>query len=159
MSINVGSRFDDRITGTLGTFIPEAKRASAEGRGGIIHVDVRKSEHGKQVEPTYFVHSTGRDFLIAVNDYLGVAGGTEAEDDGSPKINERRIASNRRAWLEKMRELQAQYPVPIMTYPPETVTVERTRRVHKMPTSTRRRRRPKPPLPVPACRPRGWYPS
>lgn len=38
--IAVGARFDDRVTGNISKFAPEARRAAAEGRGGIIHFEV-----------------------------------------------------------------------------------------------------------------------
>uniref|UniRef100_A0A7S2E898 Acetolactate synthase n=1 Tax=Trieres chinensis TaxID=1514140 RepID=A0A7S2E898_TRICV len=116
--INIGSRFDDRITGTLTTFIPEARKASEEGRGGVVHVDVRRSEHGMQVDPTYFVHSTGKDFLTELNRQMGL------DDPDNSKIDNNRVKSNRRNWLKHMKELQAKYPVPVMTYPHVTVTIE-----------------------------------
>lgn len=65
--ICIGSRFDDRIIGRPSDFIPAARQASKEGRGGVIHVDVRFSENAKQVKPDYFVHTTGKKFLQAVN--------------------------------------------------------------------------------------------
>jgi acetolactate synthase-1/2/3 large subunit len=40
----VGSRFDDRTTGVVHTYAPEARRAEAEGRGGIVHFDIEKTQ-------------------------------------------------------------------------------------------------------------------
>jgi acetolactate synthase-1/2/3 large subunit len=110
--INIGSRFDDRITGALGAFIPEARQAAVEGRGGVIHVDIRKSEHGKQVEPNFFVHSTGVDFLRAANRELGL-------DNGPPASP----ATTTRGWLVKKAQLERDFPVPIPEYMPQMVTV------------------------------------
>ena len=112
--INIGSRFDDRITGALGSFLPEARRAAVEGRGGVIHVDIRKSEHAKQVEPNFFVHSTGVDFLRAVNAELGI-GGDDAADV--------KPATTTRSWLKYKAELEREYPVPVPEYRPETIQV------------------------------------
>lgn len=109
--INIGSRFDDRITGAIGNFIPEAKKAAEEGRGGVIHVDIRKSEKAKQVEPTFFVHSTGRKFLEAVNRQIRSVG-ADADIPG------------RKVWLEYKSVLEGQYPVPIPQYTPEVFTVD-----------------------------------
>ena len=114
--INIGSRFDDRITGALGSFLPEARRAAVEGRGGVIHVDIRKSEHAKQVEPNFFVHSTGVDFLRAVNEELGLGGGGA---DGEVKP-----ATTTRSWLKYKAELEKEYPVPVPEYRPETIKVQ-----------------------------------
>ena len=111
--INIGSRFDDRITGALGSFLPEARRAAVEGRGGVIHVDIRKSEHAKQVEPNFFVHSTGVGFLRAVNAELGLGGAAEAK----------KPVTTTRSWLKYKAELEKEYPVPVPQYLPETVQV------------------------------------
>lgn len=40
--IAMGARFDDRVTGKLPAFAPEARRAAAAGRGGFIHFEVRR---------------------------------------------------------------------------------------------------------------------
>lgn len=108
--INIGSRFDDRITGAMPSFIPEARKAAEEGRGGVIHVDIRKSEKAKQVTPTFFVHSTGRKFLEAVNRQIG-------------NIGEGADIPGRKVWLEYKSVLEGQYPVPIPAYPTETVSL------------------------------------
>ena len=50
--IAIGSRFDDRTTGNLDYYAPEARKAEAEGRGGIIHFDIEKKQIGKTVKPT-----------------------------------------------------------------------------------------------------------
>ena len=50
--VAVGARFDDRVTGRVVDFAPEAKRASAENRGGIIHLDISQKQVGKIVTPT-----------------------------------------------------------------------------------------------------------
>lgn len=36
----LGSRFDDRVTGSIPKFAPEAKLAASQGRGGIVHFDI-----------------------------------------------------------------------------------------------------------------------
>jgi len=105
----IGSRFDDRITGRIGDFIPEARKAAQEGRGGIIHVDIRLSEKAKQVSPTYFVHSTGKTFLRAINKAL--------ED---PRFE----GTNTSNWLQKMKVLKEQYPIGIPKFPTQMVPVE-----------------------------------
>jgi acetolactate synthase-1/2/3 large subunit len=53
--ISVGGRFDDRITGKISEFVPEAKRAAAEGRGGIIYFEIRPSMINKIVPSTISV--------------------------------------------------------------------------------------------------------
>jgi acetolactate synthase-1/2/3 large subunit len=93
----IGSRFDDRITGRVSEFVPEARNAAREGRGGIVHVDIRLSEMAKQVEPTYFVHSTGRDFLHMLNQ----------------AFENEQITPQTGPWLTRMKELQRDFPVNI----------------------------------------------
>lgn len=107
--INVGSRFDDRITGRMNSYIPAARQAAEEGRGGIIHVDIRKTEHGKQLTPTFFVHSTGKKFLTTMNALL-------------PKQNTKPTITQ--PWLKRMRELQRDFPVKIPEFPTQHVNVQ-----------------------------------
>jgi acetolactate synthase-1/2/3 large subunit len=107
--ICIGSRFDDRITGRPSDFIPAARQAEKEGRGGIIHVDVRFSENAKQVKPTYFVHSTGKAFLQAVNSELRA----------NPPKDQRKT----KQWIEKKMSLEAEYPIKITKYNPEKFTI------------------------------------
>lgn len=38
--IALGARFDDRVTGNLGKFAPQAKAAEKEKRGGIVHFEI-----------------------------------------------------------------------------------------------------------------------
>ncbi len=51
----LGARFDDRVTGRLDTFAPEAKRAEREGRGGIVHFEISPKNLHKVVHPTVAV--------------------------------------------------------------------------------------------------------
>jgi len=106
--INVGSRFDDRITGRMSGFVPGAKKAAELGVGGIIHVDIRLSENGKQIEPHFFVHSTGKKFLSTMNEALG------KEEDLVPETAE---------WLQKKEDLQKNYPITIPKFNPEEFTM------------------------------------
>jgi acetolactate synthase-1/2/3 large subunit len=106
--ICIGSRFDDRITGRMSDFVPEARKAAIEGRGGVIHVDIRLTENAKQVEPTYFVHSTGKKFLQTMNTAL-------------EQKEELRLPTG--PWLERMKKLQAEYPVKVPHFPTKQVTV------------------------------------
>ena len=48
--IAVGARFDDRVTGNIAKFAPEARRAANEGRGGIIHFEISPKNINKVVE-------------------------------------------------------------------------------------------------------------
>jgi len=103
--ICIGSRFDDRITGRMSDFVPGARKAAELGAGGIIHVDVRITEKAKQIEPHFFVHSTGKHFLTTMNKALD-----EAED----------LQIQTADWTAKQKELQAEYPITIPSFEPET---------------------------------------
>jgi len=107
--ISIGSRFDDRITGRISDYIPAARQAAEEGRGGVIHVDIRRTEHGKQIKPTYFVHSTGKKFLQNMNQGLAQADIKVITD----------------SWVERMKELQAEYPIKIPEFATQQVTMEK----------------------------------
>ncbi|KAL2312692.1 Acetolactate synthase, mitochondrial [Schizosaccharomyces pombe] len=48
----LGVRFDDRVTGNVSLFAPQARLAAAEERGGIIHFDISPKNIGKVVQPT-----------------------------------------------------------------------------------------------------------
>jgi len=106
--INVGSRFDDRITGRMSDFVPGAKKAAELGVGGIIHVDVRLTEMAKQIEPNFFVHSTGKNFLRTMNEALSKEGSLV------PETSE---------WLQKKKELEEKYPITIPQFNTETITM------------------------------------
>ena len=51
--IAIGSRFDDRTTGSIKKYAPETTRAYNEGRGGIIHCNIESSEINKVIETGY----------------------------------------------------------------------------------------------------------
>ncbi|KAL9096727.1 MAG: hypothetical protein Q9165_001215 [Trypethelium subeluteriae] len=48
----LGARFDDRITGSIAKFAPQAKAAAQEGRGGIIHFEIMPKNINKVVQAT-----------------------------------------------------------------------------------------------------------
>ncbi|TAQ84253.1 hypothetical protein B7494_g7422 [Chlorociboria aeruginascens] len=50
--IALGARFDDRVTGNVTKFAPEAKAAAAEGRGGIVHFEIMPKNINKVVQAT-----------------------------------------------------------------------------------------------------------
>lgn len=100
--INIGSRFDDRITGRMPDFVPGARKAAELGVGGIIHVDIRITEMAKQIEPHFFVHSTGKSFLTTLNVALA---------------KEPKLVPQTDAWVAHMKKLQAEYPIKIPTFP------------------------------------------
>jgi acetolactate synthase I/II/III large subunit len=53
--IALGARFDDRITGSVAKFAPEARAAALEGKGGIIHFEIMPKNINKVVQATQAV--------------------------------------------------------------------------------------------------------
>ena len=51
--IALGTRFDDRITGKIEAYAPEAFKAHRENRGGIIHVNINHNEIGNIIDTHY----------------------------------------------------------------------------------------------------------
>ncbi|KAK0514315.1 hypothetical protein JMJ35_002932 [Cladonia borealis] len=50
--IALGARFDDRVTGSVAKFAPQAKAAEKEGRGGIVHFEIMPKNINKVVQAT-----------------------------------------------------------------------------------------------------------
>ncbi|KAJ5235597.1 Acetolactate synthase catalytic subunit [Penicillium citrinum] len=61
--IAVGARFDDRVTGSIPKFAPQAKLAASEGRGGIVHFEIMPKNINKVVEATEAVEGDCADNL------------------------------------------------------------------------------------------------
>ena len=80
-------RFDDRVTGKLSAFAPQAK--------AIIHIDVDPAEIGKNVEPTIPIVGDARHVLAALN--------AELEKMERP--------AGRTAWLARIEGWKAEYPL------------------------------------------------
>jgi acetolactate synthase I/II/III large subunit len=78
--LNVGGRFDDRVTGNAAKFAPHAK---------IIHVDVDPSEIGKNVRVTVPIVGDARQVLESLTEHM------------PPRES--------RAWLAHIRQMQARY--------------------------------------------------
>lgn len=64
--IALGTRFDDRITGTIEEYAPEAFKAFSENRGGIVHVNVNDREINNIINSHYNYHSDCGDFLSSL---------------------------------------------------------------------------------------------
>ncbi|KAJ3046114.1 Acetolactate synthase, mitochondrial [Rhizophlyctis rosea] len=88
--ITLGARFDDRITGTLKTFAPAAKKAAMSGRGGIFHFEIMPKNINKVVEVTQAVEG---DVTSNLKHLL-------------PLINER----PKGAWIKQLAEWKFKYP-------------------------------------------------
>jgi acetolactate synthase I/II/III large subunit len=92
--INIGARFDDRITGKTSGFAPEAK---------IIHVDIDPAEHGKVRRPDVAILGDCRlvteDLLVALRELL--SNGVQQADTS--------------AWKSRVSGWREQFP---LTYDP-----------------------------------------
>ncbi len=82
---NIGGRFDDRVTGKVSTFAPNAK---------IIHVDIDPSEIGKNVKVTVPIVGDAR---IVLQSLIGELPGREELAT---------LHGNTSDWLEHIREMQ-----------------------------------------------------
>lgn len=86
--LNIGGRFDDRVTGKASTFAPHAK---------VIHVDIDPSEIGKNVKVTVPIVGDAR---MVMRDILA-----ELPDRSELAA----LHSNASDWMEHIREMQAQH--------------------------------------------------
>jgi acetolactate synthase I/II/III large subunit len=86
--LNIGGRFDDRVTGKASTFAPHAK---------VIHVDIDPSEIGKNVKVTVPIVGDARLVMQALLD----------EMPGEDEIAE--LHANTTQWLGSIREMQGQH--------------------------------------------------
>jgi acetolactate synthase-1/2/3 large subunit len=87
--VALGARFDDRVTGRLAAFAPDAK---------VVHVDVDPAEIGKNRVADVPIVGDCRDVIGKMVTELGKRQG----DDGPP---------DRSAWLGQLAEWQRRYPL------------------------------------------------
>ena len=85
MLVAVGARFDDRVTGKLTAFAPQAK---------IVHIDIDPAEIGKNVQPLIPIVGDARNVLARL-----------IEEIKSLELNRGRTA----AWLAKCAEWEAKF--------------------------------------------------
>ncbi|WP_448875278.1 biosynthetic-type acetolactate synthase large subunit [Desulfobulbus propionicus] len=90
--IAVGSRFDDRVTGRLDAFAPQAK---------IIHVDIDPTSISKNVEVDIPIVADCRLALSAMNGWL----------DKSADYNADEISALHQPWVDQVREWDAKHPL------------------------------------------------
>nr|WP_044199303.1 biosynthetic-type acetolactate synthase large subunit [Oscillochloris trichoides] len=86
--LNIGSRFDDRVTGKAGTFAPHAK---------VIHVDIDPAEIGKNVKVAVPIVGDARNVLKALLEDM------PAQEELAA------LHSNASDWMEHIREMQDQH--------------------------------------------------
>jgi acetolactate synthase I/II/III large subunit len=87
--IALGSRFDDRVTGKVSAFAPDAK---------VIHVDIDPAELNKVRRPDVPIVGDCRLVIEEINKAIRDLGGTDVQPD-------------RRAWIEQLQAWQKQYPL------------------------------------------------
>jgi acetolactate synthase-1/2/3 large subunit len=87
----VGARFDDRVTGNLAKFAPQAKAAAAEGRGGIVHFEIMPKNVNKVVQATAAVEGDAAANLALL----------------LPHVHARR---ERPEWFAQIRDWKARFP-------------------------------------------------
>ena len=87
--IALGSRFDDRVTGRVGTFAPDAK---------IIHVDVDPAELGKVRRADVPIVGDCRAVITELVAAVEALGGSDAQAD-------------RTEWMAQLRTWQRDYPL------------------------------------------------
>ncbi len=95
--IAVGMRFDDRVTGDLKRFIPNAK---------VIHIEIDRAEINKNVPATIAIHADAKTALQA--------------------LNQKVKANKHDAWLNEFKELEKlEYTkIKVKEYHPETVQIK-----------------------------------
>jgi acetolactate synthase-1/2/3 large subunit len=91
--IALGARFDDRITGHVPRFAPQARKAAEEGRGGIIHFDIMPKNINKVVQATEAVEGD-----VTAN--LGLM---------LPKV-ESRTEAQREEWFSQIKAWKERFP-------------------------------------------------
>ncbi|KAF7511648.1 Acetolactate synthase, mitochondrial [Endocarpon pusillum] len=90
--IALGARFDDRVTGNIAKFAPQAKVAAAEKRGGIIHFEVMPKNINKVVQATEAIEG---DVTTNLQQLI-------------PQIN---AVSSRPEWFAQIDDWKARFPL------------------------------------------------
>jgi acetolactate synthase-1/2/3 large subunit len=97
--VALGSRFDDRVTGKVSAFAPDAK---------VVHVDIDPAELGKVRRPDVPIVGDCR----LVIEELVAAVGQQTEPEPVP---------DRGPWIDQIRQWQRQYPLAYDRNPPDGV--------------------------------------
>ncbi|RKF54704.1 Acetolactate synthase catalytic subunit, mitochondrial [Erysiphe neolycopersici] len=90
----IGARFDDRVTGNLKKFAPQAKAAADQNRGGIVHFEILPKNINKTVHVTEAVEGDLVKNLQILN----------------PQVKERSMA-DRKEWFDQIRNWKTKYPL------------------------------------------------
>ena len=89
--VGVGVRFDDRVTGRLDAFAPDAK---------VLHVDIDPAE----------INKNRRADIGVVGDAKAVLGMLNARIEATKDTGGQRLRSARLAWLEHIRQMKREHP-------------------------------------------------
>ncbi|KAI9477851.1 MAG: large subunit of biosynthetic type acetolactate synthase [Benjaminiella poitrasii] len=89
--IALGARFDDRVTGSVAAFAPEAVKAAKEGRGGILHFEIMPKNINKVVEATEAIEGDVTENLKKLVPYI-------------------KSTNDRRDWLNQIAVWKEAYP-------------------------------------------------
>ncbi|KAH8808119.1 thiamine diphosphate-binding protein [Xylogone sp. PMI_703] len=92
--IALGARFDDRVTGNVAKFAPQAKAAAAEKRGGIVHFEIMPKNINKVVQATEAVEGD-----VAANLSLLV-----------PLVKETTM-EDRKVWFDQINTWKEKFPL------------------------------------------------
>jgi acetolactate synthase-1/2/3 large subunit len=92
--IALGARFDDRVTGSVVKFAPQAKAAAAEGRGGIVHFEIMPKNINKVVQATEAVEG---DVVANLAQLL-------------PQV-ENRSMTDRKEWFDQIKYWKEKFPL------------------------------------------------
>ena len=90
--IALGARFDDRVTGNIAKFAPQAKAAAAAKRGGIVHFEIMPKNINKVVQATEAVEGDVTSNLMIL----------------VPKVQ---TVSERPAWFKQINDWKARFPL------------------------------------------------
>ena len=94
--IALGARFDDRVTGKVDAFAPDAK---------IVHVDIDTAELGKVREPEVGIAADCREAILALTASVRARGGADA-------------LGERSGWDAQIADWKARYPLAYDESPP-----------------------------------------
>ena len=68
--IALGARFDDRVTGNVAKFAPQAKAAATDKRGGIVHFEIMPKNINKVIQATEAVEGDVAENLALLMPYV-----------------------------------------------------------------------------------------
>jgi len=117
--IGLGARFDDRVTGNLKLFAPAAKKAAAEGTGGIVHFEILDKNINKIVESTVAVQGDTKVSLETI----------------MPLIENKNENNSRKEWIDQCQTWKRDHPfeyfpsAPGAPIKPETIIQELNRQL------------------------------